>query len=174
MPTVMTHAVVGLGMAAVASSRPTPWSFWALSAGLSMLPDLDIVAFRFGIPYGAPFGHRGFSHSLGCAVLVGLIATGFTVQNLDWAWWKLWGYWTLVTGSHGILDTFTNGGKGIAIFAPVEWGRHFAPWQPIEVSPIGIGFFSVWGARALLSEVFWIWLPVIWVTAAVWLYRAGK
>lgn len=29
-----------------------------------MLPDLDVIAFHFGIPYSAPFGHRGATHSL--------------------------------------------------------------------------------------------------------------
>ena len=41
---------------------------------LSMLPDLDVIAFRLGIPYAAPFGHRGASHSLCAALLVGAMA----------------------------------------------------------------------------------------------------
>jgi inner membrane protein len=28
-------------------------------SALSLAPDLDVIAFRFGIPYSAPFGHRG-------------------------------------------------------------------------------------------------------------------
>jgi hypothetical protein len=30
---------------------------------LSVLADADVVAFRLGIPYSAPFGHRGFSNA---------------------------------------------------------------------------------------------------------------
>ncbi len=29
---------------------------------LSLLPDLDAVSFILGIPYGAPWGHRGATH----------------------------------------------------------------------------------------------------------------
>ena len=33
-------------------------SAWALGlVALSLLPDIDVVAFSLGIPYGAPFGH---------------------------------------------------------------------------------------------------------------------
>jgi inner membrane protein len=33
-------------------------------AAASILPDLDVFAFRLGIPYDSGPGHRGFSHSL--------------------------------------------------------------------------------------------------------------
>jgi inner membrane protein len=28
-----------------------------------MLPDADVLAFKFGVAYGNVFGHRGFTHS---------------------------------------------------------------------------------------------------------------
>ncbi|MDI8954364.1 metal-dependent hydrolase, partial [Salmonella enterica subsp. enterica serovar Anatum] len=31
---------------------------------LAMLPDADVLAFKFGVAYGNVFGHRGFTHSL--------------------------------------------------------------------------------------------------------------
>jgi inner membrane protein len=31
----------------------------ALFSALSLLPDVDVVGFAMGVPYGAPFGHRG-------------------------------------------------------------------------------------------------------------------
>ena len=39
-----------------------------------MLPDLDVVAFALHIPYAHAFGHRGASHSLFFAFLLGLLA----------------------------------------------------------------------------------------------------
>ncbi|NIM12838.1 MAG: hypothetical protein GTO45_29905 [Candidatus Aminicenantes bacterium] len=56
----------------------------------------------------------------------------------------------MLTASHGVLDAFTNGGLGIALLSPFDTTRHFSPWQPIEVAPIGIwAFFSDWGVKVM-------------------------
>ena len=60
MPTTITHALVGLGLAEVFAPRPRPVSFYGLATVLAVAPDVDVLAFRFGIPYGAFLGHRGF------------------------------------------------------------------------------------------------------------------
>jgi inner membrane protein len=62
----------------------------------------------------------------------------------------------LLIASHGILDGFTNGGLGVAYFAPFDNQRYFFPWQPIEVSPIGLSFMSIDGLWTLASEVLWV------------------
>ena len=38
------------------------------------LPDFDVVAFKLGIAYHDAFGHRGFSHSLLFAAILGALA----------------------------------------------------------------------------------------------------
>ena len=68
-------------------------------------------------------------------------------------------YFAAVTASHGILDALTDGGLGIAFFSPFDTHRYFFPWRPIQVSPIGPGFFSARGVRVLASELRWIWIP---------------
>jgi inner membrane protein len=171
MPTIMTHAVVGLGLARIFTERPMPPLYWGLAAGLSMLPDLDILAFPLGIPYGARFGHRGFSHSLCCAFLTGLVVALLTSEHLALPWWLLWGFFFVIMASHGILDAFTNGGMGIALFSPFDPTRYFFPWRPVQVSPIGMAFFGPWGVRVMLSELLWIWLPLAVVVGGVMLYR---
>ena len=77
------------------------------------------------------------------------------------------------TASHGILDAMTDGGIGIALFAPFDAGRYFLPWRPIPVSPIGVGrFLSARGAAVLRAEVLLVWLPAIALTlAAMWRRR---
>ena len=45
---------------------------------------------------------------------------------------------------------------GVAFFAPFNNTRFFFPWRPIEVSPIGLSFFSTRGMAVLLSELIWI------------------
>ncbi len=38
-----------------------------------MLPDADVLSFKFGLAYGNVFGHRGFTHSLVFAFVVPLL-----------------------------------------------------------------------------------------------------
>jgi flavin-binding protein dodecin len=72
----------------------------------------------------------------------------------------LWLYLFLAMASHGLLDALTNGGLGIALFAPLENSRYFFPVTPIQVSPIGIRrFFRGGGLAVLASELPWVWLP---------------
>ena len=62
--------------------------------------------------------------------------------------------------SHGLLDASTDGGQGIAFFAPFSSARYFLPFRPIAVSPIGLqGVFGERGLRILASEARWILLP---------------
>ena len=77
----------------------------------------------------------------------------------------------LVTASHGLLDAFTNGGKGVGFFLPFDTKRYFFPWRPIRVSPIGYHFFSKEGLETVWSEVLWVWLPTTAVVGSVLLYR---
>lgn len=162
MPSFPTHALVGLGLADLldsATGSRSPHAWW-LSAVLAVLPDLDVLAFPLGIPYGHRFGHRGFFHSLACAVLVTLPLALGTAAEFPGAWWHRWGYLFLVMASHGLLDGFTNGGLGIALLAPFDDTRYFFPWQPIQVAPLGRAFFGPWGLRVLVSEAIWIWTPL--------------
>jgi inner membrane protein len=159
MPTVFTHALVGLGVAEVLAPRPMPAAYFGLSALLSAAPDVDVLAFRFGIPYSSRFGHRGFSHSLLCAALAGALAATLSASWLGVSWWFLASVFMVSTAVHGLLDGITNGGMGVAYFAPFDNTRYFFPWRPVQVSPLGRGFFSAWGLRAVLSEVVWVWLP---------------
>jgi inner membrane protein len=48
---------------------------------LAVLPDLDVLGFHAGIPYEHPLGHRGLSHSLLFALVVGLGATRRRCRN---------------------------------------------------------------------------------------------
>ncbi len=52
---------------------------------------------------------------------------------------KVWLFLFVATISHGILDALTDGGLGVAFFAPFVNTRYFFPWTPIKVSPIGAG-----------------------------------
>ncbi|HEX5273272.1 MAG TPA: metal-dependent hydrolase [Gemmataceae bacterium] len=174
MPTVMTHAVVGAGLGTLFTSRKMPPMFWITTAALAMAPDLDVWAFRLGIPYEMPLGHRGFTHSLLFALLAGLTAALLTHPRIGGRRADLCGFFFLVTASHGLLDAFTNGGMGVGFFIPFDTRRYFFPWHPIQVSPIGFAFFSREGGAVILSEMLWVWLPTAAVVASVWLFRRWR
>lgn len=174
MPSVMTHAVVGLGVGAVMSrSRTMPRPFWVLSAGLAMLPDIDVVTFWLGVPHPSLWSHRGFSHSL-CAALLGAAAAALFGRRWSMPWWRLGLTFGLVMASHGFLDALTNGGNGIAFFAPFDATRYFFPWRPLEVSPIGVDFFSARGLRIFESELARVWPPTIVIAGIARSLRAPR
>lgn len=132
-----------------------------------MLPDLDVIAFAFGIPYSAMLGHRGLSHSILFALMLSALVTGLGFRGQRWTGMRIriWVFLFAATVSHGILDAFTNGGLGIAFFAPFDATRYFFPIRPIEVSPIVHGFLSERGVRVIKSEMLWVWLPALAVAA---------
>lgn len=92
--------------------------------------------------------------------------------------WDLLNFFFVVTAAHGLLDAFTDGGLGVAFFAPFDNSRYFFPWQPLVVSPLGMAFFSEWGMKTAASELLWVWLPTVLVVGAVeivrWRARAAK
>ena len=163
MASVFSHAVVASSLGAAGSpSRQMPVRYWVTLAIIGALPDLDVALYPMGL--NAPFilGHRGITHSLAFAAVFAALVVRLVFRDAAWrhAWSRLWLVFFVAMASHAILDAMTNGGQGIAFFAPFSSARwHFA-WQPIEVSPIGwTAFFSLDGLRVLKNELVWLWLP---------------
>jgi inner membrane protein len=156
LPTIFTHPAVALGLAPWFRGA-LPGKRWiAAGALLTVMPDADTIGFRFGVPYGDVLGHRGLTHSLAFAAVAALAVAAFARERRG----ILWLYLFLCAASHGLLDAFTNGGLGVAFFAPFDDTRYFFPWRPIAVSPIGLGRFL--GPRAfavLRSELLWVLAP---------------
>ena len=168
MASAFAHVAVAYALGKTRMPHYQTSRFWWLTVLCCLLPDLDVVGFFVGIPYEHMWGHRGFTHSIVFAFLVGMVVAPLasprgSYETRPYLVSAL--YFALVTLSHGILDAFTDGGLGIAFFAPFDSTRYFFPWRPILVSPIGIAqFFSEWGMSVLLSEFFWIGLPVgLWL-----------
>lgn len=161
MPTVLSHVAaplalrLGLGKQAVSPRL--------LAAGLvaSVLPDLDVLAFRFGIPYADAFGHRGASHSLAIAVLLGLAAC-LLASRLHATRGLAFMFVAISAASHGVFDMLTNGGHGVALWWPASSERFFLPWPMIEASPLSLRrVFGPKGLEVLWSELRWVWLPCL-------------
>jgi len=174
MASVLSHAVAALGIGACFCRPGTPKRVWIAGAICSVVPDLDVVGFHFGIHYGDFWGHRGFTHSLLFAALLATLALLLTFRQAvpDLSRFALWMYFFLATASHGFLDAMTDGGLGVAFFSPFINTRYFLPWRPIRVSPIGVTrFFSHRGLEVIQSELLWIWLPSALLIVSAWLLR---
>ena len=169
MPSVFTHSIAAWSLGPALRERPA--RLWVLGAVCASVPDLDVLAFRFGIPYDHMLGHRGITHSFAFAALLGVLVVGLFFRTSAHRF-ALWAYFAAATASHGILDALTDGGRGVAFFAPFSAERYFFPWRPIEVAPIGVGrFFSERGLSVLASEFVWVWLPSLLLALCLWVWR---
>lgn len=167
MPTIIGHmapvlaARLGLGGSVIPPRL--------LLAGLlaSALPDLDVISFKLGIDYGHALGHRGLSHSLLFALMVGglgLVIAPLLKCGRSIAFVVLAG----AVVAHIALDAMTSGGLGVALLWPLDETRYFLPWRPIRVSPLSPrAFMGGRGLTVLLSELLWVWLPFFSLAIAV-------
>lgn len=159
MASILSHPAVALGLKPWFQRSAFPPRIWWVGAVCTILPDADVIAFRFGIPYGAMFGHRGVIHSFVFAALLSVVLVGFSAgfEVRRSSRLALFVYLFLCTASHGVFDAMTNGGLGVAFFAPFSSERYFFPWRPIHVSPIAVSsFFSARGVAILQSELLWV------------------
>jgi inner membrane protein len=164
MASAFSHAVVALSVGTCFYRPQISKRVWAAGVLCSVIPDFDVIGFRFHVHYDDFWGHRGFTHSLVFAgVLAGVVSLAvFRHRSAGIGRFALFAYLFLATASHGVLDAMTNGGLGVAFFSPFDNGRYFLPWRPVRVSPIAVHrFFSGRGFAILQSELLWIWVPAI-------------
>jgi inner membrane protein len=158
MASIFGHAIVGCTVSKIISNNNSKLLL-LLAIASTILPDIDVLTFNFGIPYEAPFGYRGFTHSIFFAMLWGTLVIFVFAKFNRVIWWLVM---FLSTISHGILDAMKSGGKGFGFFIPFHNERYFFPFREIIVSPIGIErFFSERGIRVIFSELKYIFIPCI-------------
>lgn len=161
MPTLLSHPAVPVAISMAMGSTILPGRLLAAAILASVLPDLDLIGLRMGIPYDDAFGHRGASHSIFAAVFFGIIAAIFSRQLHST---KLIAF-VLVTvagASHAVLDMLTNGGGGVALLWPLTEQRYFFEVRVIEVAPLSVRrLLGPAGWQVLKSEILWVWLPAI-------------
>jgi inner membrane protein len=173
MASAFSHAFVALALGKISSHRTLSWPVLLTGVVCSVVPDLDVIGFAFGIRYGDLWGHRGMTHSFFFAVLLSaaLVALGYR-QDSSVTRARIGLYLFLCTASHGVLDALTDGGLGVAFFSPFDPTRYFFPMRPVAASPIGIGdFFNGQAFHILTSEIVWIWLPTM---AIVLMVQGGR
>lgn len=175
MASIFSHAIAAGALGTLRYPKKEVFKYFALGIFCASFPDIDMIMFKLGVPYEHPFGHRGFFHSIFFCYLQGLFIVRVFYSNLSFATRASMtiGFYFFCCGvSHGILDAMTNGGKGVAFFAPFNNTRYFLPWRPIEVSPIDVElFFGEWGLRVLYSEFYYVMIPSLLLILGMYVIR---
>ncbi len=161
MASIFGHAIASSTLFKVFPYSAKRKSILWIAIFCSIIPDADVIMFKFGYQYEHWLGHRGFFHSIFFCLILGFGISYLFFKKKDKR--LILGVLFSLSGiSHGILDAMTSGGRGIAFFAPFDNSRFFFPWRPILVSPLGVTkFFSDWGIAVLKSEAFYIAIPCL-------------
>lgn len=161
MASAFSHIAIPAVLYAGFKSDDVNFKLFLLGAVSSIVPDIDVIGFKFDIPYGSQWGHRGFTHSLVFAFVLALLLSSFHRQVRSKPW-IIFSFCFISCASHAFLDAMTNGGLGVALYWPFSLERIFLPFRPIQVSPIGVSsFFTEWGLRVIASELVWVLLPAL-------------
>ena len=175
MPTFIGHTAVALAINATIVYKKNRIKIILLSLLVAVIPDLDVIGYKYGIKYASLFGHRGFSHSLLFVLLVAfLIALIFfpKLKIKSKRFFILFLNFLAIGLSHIMLDSMTNGGLGVALFSPFSNARFFFPWRPIQVSSILPSYFYELNGTAVLSfEFLYFTLPALIYILIIYLYR---
>lgn len=158
------HVAVGLltgrlhGGPDRAAGRRCPWGTLLLFAVLAALPDVDVFLVALGAPDSGAIGHRGASHSLGMAVLIGVVAA-LAARRFHWPALRTAIAAAGAIASHTFLDVLGAGGRGLALFWPLSTHRFHSPWRLFPDSPRGLKLLSRYGLAELAIE-FALFLPI--------------
>lgn len=164
MPSSLSHAMVAVTLGSLVAPRNLLRPFLIIGATCAVVPDIDAIGRPF---YGAAGdvqalgGHRGFTHSITFAALLGVVASSVTVIDRGWTGQRVrFGVFVAIaTALHGVLDLFTSIG---AITSPVQF------LSPFSTQGYAISRHPITGP---FSELFLCLLPLIGVTCAIWYAR---
>lgn len=156
---ILGHVALGLGTARAYYERAHAGSLpliMGTSVALATLPDLDLIGRLFGVRQSSDWGHRGLSHSLFAAVLVG-VCVGLVSGR--WGYPRLLSacFATAAMASHGLVDTLTDGTNGCALLWPFSSERYLAPVRVILRAQLGLSFLGEQGLRFFTRELLLFW-----------------
>ena len=127
-------------------------------AGLSMLPDLDVIPaiiFRDMKAY-----HNNFSHSLLFAIPVAFFIAGIFHRIYKSNFW-LWFLICLISYDfHIILDALTAE-RGVLMFWPFSQNRFVSPVRIFYGLQWGLGWFSTWHLWTIFTESLFVSVLIV-------------
>jgi inner membrane protein len=135
----------------------------------ALVPDLDVIGVTLGWSvHNGPYGHRGYTHSLAFALLVGLLGALWPTAG---GWRRRLGralYLAACTASHPLLDGLIDVGVCNAWLWPLDGNRLCLDWRPIPMR--GVPLF---GMLRLKLELLWMGVPLLVLANLGMLLRHG-
>jgi inner membrane protein len=154
--------------------RPCSWATMLAFAGLALLPDADVLLVALGACDQGACGHRGASHSLTAAILIGLVV-GCLARRLGWPVLRTIVASTFAVASHAVLDVLGAGGRGLPLLWPFSDQRFHSPVRIFPDAPRGLALLSLPGATNVAIELV-VFLPLmlyaLWPRIVAW--RAAR
>jgi len=111
MCSVLTHPVVPIALSTVFPPDTLPPTVLLVGAACSVIPDIDVIGRKFGIRSNHMLGHRGLTHLMAFAAVLGAIPTCTLFRSSHPDPWVLFLFLFVSTLSHALLDMLTNGGR---------------------------------------------------------------
>lgn len=150
------HFAPAVALAVAIGPRTVGWRLTLAGAACAVLPDADFALYLLRIDtYSGTYGHRGFSHSIGFALLVGLLGA-LLAPAAGRRRAFVGAFLALCTLSHPLMDGLFDRGICNAWLWPLDGARHCLPWRPIPQQ--GVPLF---GLGRLGQELVWIGLPLL-------------
>lgn len=159
------HLAVGMltgqlhGAAATHHPKRQRYLAFLLFAAFSILPDGDLILVALGVHDSGFVGHRGASHSLVMALVIG-VTCGLFARRMGMPALRTAIAITIAVGSHGLLDTVGEGGRGIPLLWPFSDHRFMSPVRVLPDAPRVEDYLSHEGATSLILE-FCYFLPLM-------------
>lgn len=151
------HFAPAVALAVAIAPRRIGWRLALAGAACAVMPDADFLMYVLHLDsYGGTYGHRGFTHSIGFALLVGAIGALLAGRHPPRSRWLTAAYLALCTASHPLLDGLIDRGICNAWLWPLDGARHCLPWRPILMQ--GVPLF---GLGRLGQELLWIGVPLL-------------
>ena len=132
MASPWAHAIAGAAAGALYQSPNSRRRVITLAAVCGAVPDLDLIGWPLGVSTFALWGHRGLTHSIAFAVMLGVavaaLLPGVTRRERLIAAAVL----MLATATHSLLDAMTTySPTGPAFWAPFSNERYRFWWTPL-------------------------------------------
>lgn len=132
MPLPIGHIAIGMATHELTTTRSafSRWRLFAAIVVLTNLPDIDVV-FGLLVQWNGSAFHRGPTHSLLFALLMGVLASR---ASSYWGWLPRLGFWTCFSLilSHVAADALLST-SAVSFFWPLEtnWSTGHSGWQDV-------------------------------------------
>jgi inner membrane protein len=164
------HFAPAVALASAVRLPTAGWRLMAVGALCAVMPDADLLLVALHLDhYSGTYGHRGFSHSLGFAMAIGLMGVLWARRSQrSWRRTGLVGvYLALCTSSHPLLDGVLDAGICNACLWPLDGSRLCLGWRPVPMRGV-----ALLGWERLGTELLWIGVPLLLIANGGMLIRA--